>query len=83
MAEDIQNRKIKLSYEKLLEYIKAKSSFEKTLFVDLGVKRVRLICYSEGFIPLIERQLTYTLRENLSKYDATIILWQEDDVEHI
>ena len=83
MTENIRNRKIKLSYQKLLEYIKAKNSFEKIMYVDLGVKKVRLLCYSEGFVPLIERQLTYTLREYLPEYDATIVLWQEDDVEHI
>ena len=83
MENTIQNKKIKISDKKLLEYIKAKSSFEKTFFLDLGVKKVRLICYSEEFVPPIERQLTYSLCKNLSKYDATMILWQEDDVEHL
>ena len=83
MTENMQNRKIKISDEKLLKYIKAGSSFEKTLFLDLGVKKVRLLCYSEEFIPHIEKQLTFVLSEKISEYDATIVLWKEDDVEHI
>ena len=79
----MQNRKIKISDEKLLEYIKANSSCEKTFFLDLGVKKVRLVCYYETYIPFIERQLTYSLRENLPEYDATVILWHEDNVEHL
>ena len=65
------------------EYIKAESSYENTLFVALGVKKVRLICFSEQFIPHIEKQLTYTLCKDVSDFDATIILWQENDIEHI
>ena len=83
MTENMQNRKIKISDEKLLKYIKAGSSFEKTLFLDLGVKKVRLLCYSEEYIPHIEKQLTFVLSEKISEYDATIVLWKEDDVEHI
>ena len=83
MTETKQNRKIKISDEKLLEYIKAGSSFEKTLYLDLGVKKIRLLCYSEEFIPHIKKQLTFVLREKVSEYDATIVLWKEDDVEHV
>ncbi|MBR6099569.1 hypothetical protein IKP85_07465 [bacterium] len=78
-----KDKKIKISDKKLLEYIKANSSYEKTLYLDLGVKIVRLICYSDLFIPHIEKQLTYTLLEKSWKYDGTIILWQENDIEHI
>ena len=83
ITETKQERKIKISDEKLLEYIKAKSSYEKVLYLDLGVKKVRLVCYSELFLPHIEKQLTYILCDKPKNYDSTIILWQEDDVEHL
>ena len=31
----------------------------------------------------IQKQLTYPIREQLSKYDCTIVVWQEDNVEHL
>ena len=83
MTETKQERKIKISDKKLLEYIKANSSYEKTLYIDLGVKIVRLVCCSELFIPHIEKQLAYTLCKEVSDFDATIILWQKNDIGHI
>lgn len=78
-----EDKKIKVSETKLLEYIKANSSYEKILYLDLGVKIVRLVCYSELFIPHIKKQFTYTLLENSDKYDATIVLWHEPQLEDI
>lgn len=83
MMNNIQNKKIKISEKKLLEYIKSGSSSVKTLYLDLGVKVVRILCYSDLFLPHIQKQLPYVLRENASDYDATVILWQENDIEHL
>lgn len=78
-----KERKIKVSEKKILEYIKSNNSYEKILYLDLGVKVVRLVCYCDKFIPHIKRQLTYSLRENSEKYDATIVLWHEPELEKI
>lgn len=83
MKESLQNKKDKISERKILEYIKAKSSFEKTLFFDLGVTVVRVICYSELFLPHIQKQLTYILRDKADHYNATIYLWQEDNLREM
>jgi len=69
--------------ENLFKYINKNFSLVKTLYLDLGIKTVRLLCYSEQFIPHIEKQLTYTLKENAENFDATIVLWQENDVKQI
>ena len=79
----LKNEKFKINTETMLQYIEAKSSFKKILYIDLGVKIVRLICYDEGFIPHIEKQLTYTMRNKASTYDATIILWLQEDIDKI
>ena len=50
-------------------------------FLDLGVKTVRLICYSKDFIHLVEKQLNYVLKDNAEKYDATLKIWQDDNVK--
>lgn len=54
-----------------------------TKFVELGCKTIRIICFSEKFIPLMEKQLSYTLKNNSTKYDATIVLWEEDDFQSL
>jgi hypothetical protein len=50
-------------------------------YVRLGSKTVRLLCYSKEFLPLIEKQLSYTLRDSCDKFDTTIILWNEKECE--
>ena len=69
--------------DNLLLYIKENNYLCKTLYLDLGVKTIRLLCYSELFIPHIQKQLTYTLKENSDKYDATIVLWQEKNTGQV
>jgi hypothetical protein len=75
--------KVKIRDEKLSEYIEKGSSFKKVVYLDLGVKKVKLVCYSELFIPHIQKQMTYTFAENLSSYDAEIILWQQSEIDDI
>ena len=69
--------------DNLLKYIQANNSLVRTFYLDLGVKIVRLLCYSKEFIPHIQKQLAYTLKENSEKYDTTIILWQEKNFINI
>lgn len=69
--------------DNLLKYIKANNSLVKTFYLDLGVKTVRLLCYSEEFVPHIQKQLTYVLRENTDNYDSTVVLWKETDIKQI
>ena len=49
-------------------------------YVDLGCKVVRLISYSDEFLPHVEKQLTYVLRDKADKFDATLVLWNEKNV---
>lgn len=52
-------------------------------YIDLGCKVVRLIGYSEEFLPHIEKQLTFGLRDNAKSYDATLVLWKETDFDKL
>ena len=49
----------------------------------MGCKIVRLIGYSEEFLPHIEKQLTFGLRESSPSYDATLFLWKESDFDSL
>lgn len=69
-------------FEGVNEYLENKSvCFVK--YIDLGCKTVRLISLSDKFIPLIEKQLTYSLQDETSDYDATLIVWEENDFENL
>ena len=50
-------------------------------YLDLGVKTVKLICYSEKFIHLVEKQLNYILKDSADKCDATLKIWQDDNIK--
>ena len=67
----------------LLDYIKSNWTLSEVLYLDLGVKTVRMLCYSEEFVPHIKKQLAYTLRENADRYNSTIILWKEKDIKQL
>lgn len=62
-----------------------KTNFAKPIvkFLDLGVQKVRLLIYNEEFVPHIEKQMTYVLRDNSDNYDATLVLWKENSVKNL
>lgn len=66
--------------ETINQYVKANFSLVETKFVDLGTKIVRILNYSKDFTPLMQKQLTYALKDSAPRYDATIVLWQESNV---
>lgn len=49
-------------------------------YVDLGVSTLRILCYSEAFLPLMEKQLTYSLSAEPSDFDATMVIWNDPDL---
>jgi hypothetical protein len=50
-------------------------------YLDLGTQKVRLVSYSREFIPHIEKQLTYALRDASEQYDATLVVWREGNMD--
>lgn len=69
-------------FEGVNKYLNNKAVY-CTKYIDLGCKTVRLICLSEKFVPHIKKQLTYSLKDETSKYDATLVVWEEDDFENL
>ncbi|MBR6162659.1 hypothetical protein IKQ26_02040 [bacterium] len=67
----------------LFNYIKENNPLYETLYLDLGTKVIRLLCYSDLFIPHIKKQMTYTLKRNSGRFDATIVLWQENNIKSV
>lgn len=81
--ENPSKEQIKKYNDNLFSYIKKNNSLVKTLYLDLGVKIVRLLCYCDEFVPHIEKQLNFSLCDKPSNYDATIVLWKEENLMQI
>lgn len=76
--KDLTKAEIRECFNNIDKYLmQQEKKFVK--YVDLGCKVVRLIGYSEEFLPHIEKQLTFVLRDTADKYDATIVLWKENN----
>lgn len=68
------------AYSALRDRIEAACGAPKTVYLDLPVKRVRLLVYSEEFEPHIRGQLPYILRsDGGGGFDATVVLWKETE----
>ncbi len=72
--------KLRTYYDKLEAYIKASAQVQWVKYADLGTHIVRIINYSKEFTSHVQRQLTYVLRDESEKYDATLIIWKENDI---
>lgn len=80
MRLEIQN---KVDLQKYLEQIKTASKQDRPIcikYIDLGVSVVRVLCCTEKIIPLMERQLTYTLRDDMDHYDSTLVVWDTGNI---
>lgn len=54
-----------------------------TKYIDLGVSVIRVLCYTPEIVPLMEKQLTYVLRDNMDHYDSTLVVWNTGDVSEV
>ncbi len=62
-------------------YLESNFEIQWTKYLDLGVKKVRLISYSKEFLAHVEKHMGYVLCDSLDSYGATIVLWEEKDIE--
>ena len=81
--KDFTKEEIRDCFFNIDKYIQENFEQKFVKYVDLGCKIVRLIGYSEEFLPHIEKQLTFGLREFSPSYDATLILWKESDFDNL
>lgn len=77
--KDLTQEEIKRIYSSIDDYLSAKE-VKWTKFADFGCKTVRIISYSDEFLPLVEKQLTYVLKDSAESFDDTLIIWNEKDV---
>lgn len=72
-----KREELKIYFENLDTYIQTKG-IKWIKYIDLGCKIIRLINFSDKFTPHVEKQLAYSLKNNAPKYDATVVIFQDD-----
>jgi len=73
--------KLEWYFNKLDEHIASICEPVWIKYLDLGTKTVRLINYSSEFTPHVEKQLSFVLKDKCSRFDATLVIWQESDID--
>lgn len=72
--------------EKYLLFLKNKlqnkSNIKFIKYVKLANRIIRIISFSDEFLPLMEKQLTYTLFDNSDRYDDTLVIWKEESAKN-
>ena len=71
--KDLTKEEIASIYMNIDLYL-AQKEIKWTKYIDLGCKIVKLVSYSDEFLPLVEKQLTYVLKD---KKDITY--WKESE----
>lgn len=74
-------QKVDYYLQKIDSHLKKNHQLQWQKYVRLGSRTVRLLGHSQDFIPLIEKQLSYVLKDAAENYDATIVLWNEKETE--
>ncbi len=71
--------KIKTYIDNLRQHIEknAEVAFEK--YVKLGPVNVKIVSYHQDFLPLMQRQISYSMTDEKLDCVATIVLWNEKD----
>lgn len=82
-AKTLSKVQLNSYYENLYKYLEYTCNYKSIKYIDLGTHVVRLINYSEEFIPHIQKQLGYTLKDYMVNYDATIIIWKEENIKQL
>ncbi|MBQ7222244.1 MAG: hypothetical protein IJS02_02125 [Bacteroidales bacterium] len=65
-------------FDSLDKKIKENNTLVETVYVDLGVKMVRILNYSEEFTLLMNRQLNWSLRKEADHFDTTLVVWKNE-----
>ncbi len=73
---------LKICNSKIKSWVETNNQLFCTKYIDLGVKVVRVLCYTPLVLPMMQKQLTFTLKDNADRYDATLVVWQEKDIKN-
>lgn len=66
--------------ERIYDRVKSSGQTPEVRFVDLGVKIIRIIYYGKELRQMMEKQLTWSLRESADHFDDTLVVWCDPTV---
>lgn len=69
-------------FSRLKDHVEKQSLF-CTKYLYLGVKIVRIQCYTSQIVPFLEQQLSYVLRDDAEQFDETIVVWHEENLKDL
>ncbi len=75
MRIDIQNKAELQEYLQQIKTLAEQSKLVCTKYIDLGTSIIRVLCYTSKIVSFMEKQLTYTLRDDADHYDSTFVVW--------
>lgn len=52
-------------------------------YIDLGCKIIRLISFCDNFLPFVQKQLTFVLKDECDNFDSTLYLWNEKEFNNL
>ena len=70
-------------FDRLNAAVSSAHKLVSTKYLVLADQVVRVLCYDPEVLPLMEKQLTYVLRDSAEKYDGTIVVWKESSVKDV
>lgn len=77
--KDITKEDLRICFNCVENYLSTQEQ-KWVKYIDLGCKVVRLISYSDEFLPLVQKQLTFALKDRAENFDATLVIWNEKDM---
>ena len=77
--KDLTKDEINSVYAKFDDYL-ANKEVKWTKYADLGCKVVKIVSYSNEFLPLVQKQLTFILKDSAEDFDDTLFIWNETDL---
>lgn len=83
MEIHVENKADLAKYISNLQSYIASQAIAFTKYIDLGVKVIRIVSYDKEFLPHIERQMTYVLRDSADHYDETLVIFRVDDINAV
>lgn len=84
MQITVENKEqLKTYFDRMKQAIERTHSLVATKYLKLADQVVRVLCYTPEVVPLMQKQLTYTLLDESDRYDSTIVVWHEVDVKNM
>jgi len=71
------DEELQKEYLDLIRSRAERNPFQTVRYLDLGTTAIRILCLTEEILPILNKQFTFVLRENMEHYDSTVVVYKE------